>query len=165
MDNIQQLKQWIEDSDRIVFFGGAGVSTESGIPDFRSVDGLYNQKYDYPPETILSHSFFMAHPEEYYKFHRDKLVVDGAKPNRAHLRLAELEREGKLQAVITQNIDGLHQAAGNRLADAFLRIANRYNRHLAKRRMPVYVASVLDFRICVLKSGIMMILEFVLMQW
>ena len=98
MDNIQQLKQWIEDSDRIVFFGGAGVSTESGIPDFRSVDGLYNQKYDYPPETILSHSFFMAHPEEYYKFHRDKLVVDGAKPNRAHLRLAELEREGKLHA-------------------------------------------------------------------
>ena len=97
MDNIQQLKQWIDGSDRIVFFGGAGVSTESGIPDFRSVDGLYNQKYDYPPETILSHSFFMAHPEEYYKFHRDKLVVDGARPNRAHLRLAELEREGKLQ--------------------------------------------------------------------
>ena len=114
MDNIQQLKQWIDGSDRIVFFGGAGVSTESGIPDFRSVDGLYNQKYDYPPETILSHSFFMAHPEEYYKFHRDKLVVDGANPNRAHLRLAELEREGKLQAVITQNIDGLHQAAGSR---------------------------------------------------
>ena len=114
MDNIQQLKQWIDGSDRIVFFGGAGVSTESGIPDFRSVDGLYNQKYDYPPETILSHSFFMAHPEEYYKFHRDKLVVDGAKPNRAHLRLAELEREGKLQAVITQNIDGLHQAAGSK---------------------------------------------------
>ena len=114
MDNIQQLKQWIDGSDRIVFFGGAGVSTESGIPDFRSVDGLYNQKYDYPPETILSHSFFMAHPEEYYKFHRDKLVVDGAKPNRAHLRLAELEREGKLQAVITQNIDGLHQRAGSR---------------------------------------------------
>ena len=114
MDNIQQLKQWIDGSDRIVFFGGAGVSTESGIPDFRSVDGLYNQKYDYPPETILSHSFFMAHPEEYYKFHRDKLVVDGARPNRAHLRLAELEREGKLRAVITQNIDGLHQAAGSR---------------------------------------------------
>ena len=114
MDNIQQLRQWIDGSDRIVFFGGAGVSTESGIPDFRSVDGLYNQKYDYPPETILSHSFFMAHPEEYYKFHRDKLVVDGAKPNRAHLRLAELEREGKLQAVITQNIDGLHQAAGSK---------------------------------------------------
>ena len=100
MDNIQQLKQWIDGSDRIVFFGGAGVSTESGIPDFRSVDGLYNQKYDYPPETILSHSFFMAHPEEYYKFHRDKLVVDGARPNRAHLRLAELEREGKLQAEV-----------------------------------------------------------------
>ena len=114
MDNIQQLKQWIDGSDRIVFFGGAGVSTESGIPDFRSVDGLYNQKYDYPPETILSHSFFMAHPEEYYKFHRDKLVVDGAKPNRAHLRLAELEREGKLTAVVTQNIDGLHTRAGSK---------------------------------------------------
>ena len=114
MDNIQQLKQWIDGSDRIVFFGGAGVSTESGIPDFRSVDGLYNQKYDYPPETILSHSFFMAHPEEYYKFHRDKLVVDGANPNRAHLRLAELEREGKLTAVVTQNIDGLHTRAGSK---------------------------------------------------
>ena len=112
--SVETFLQWIKASDNIVFFGGAGVSTESGIPDFRSVDGLYNQKYDYPPETILSHSFFMAHPEEYYKFHRDKLVVDGAKPNRAHLRLAELEREGKLQAVITQNIDGLHQKAGSK---------------------------------------------------
>ena len=116
-EEIKKLKELIDGTDSIVFFGGAGVSTESGIPDFRSVDGLYNQKYDYPPETILSHSFFMAHPEEYYKFHRDKLVVDGAKPNRAHLRLAELEREGKLQAVITQNIDGLHQAAGSENAN------------------------------------------------
>lgn len=110
---VPALEEILAATKSMVFFGGAGVSTESGIPDFRSVDGLYNQKYDYPPETILSHSFFMAHPEEYYKFHRDKLVVDGAKPNRAHLRLAELEREGKLQAVITQNIDGLHQAAGS----------------------------------------------------
>lgn len=112
--NIQTLKQWIEESDNIVFFGGAGVSTESGIPDFRSVDGLYNQKWKYPPETILSHTFFERYPEEYYRFHREKLVIAGVKPNRAHLRLAELEREGKLRAVVTQNIDGLHQAAGSK---------------------------------------------------
>ena len=111
---IDQLKKWVAESDNIVFFGGAGVSTESGIPDFRSVDGLYNQQWKYPPETILSHSFFERYPEEYYRFHRAKLVIDGVKPNRAHLRLAELEREGKLQAVITQNIDGLHQAAGSK---------------------------------------------------
>ncbi len=111
---IEQLKKWVAESDNIVFFGGAGVSTESGIPDFRSVDGLYKQKWKYPPETILSHSFFERDPEEYYRFHREKLVIDGVKPNRAHLRLAELEKEGKLRAVITQNIDGLHQAAGSR---------------------------------------------------
>lgn len=113
-EKIQTLKKWIEESDNIVFFGGAGVSTESGIPDFRSVDGLYNQKYDYPPETILSHSFFMEKPEEFYRFYRDKMVLKGVKPNRAHLRLAELEKEGKLKAVITQNIDGLHQLAGSK---------------------------------------------------
>ena len=111
--NIAKLKQWVQESDNIVFFGGAGVSTESGIPDFRSVDGLYNQKWKYPPETILSHSFFERDPEEYYRFHREKLVIDGVKPNRAHTRLAELEEEGKLKAVITQNIDGLHQLAGS----------------------------------------------------
>lgn len=111
---IQKLKKIVDESDNIVFFGGAGVSTESGIPDFRSVDGLYNQQYKYPPETILSHTFFMRHPEEYYEFHRAKLCVDGVKPNRAHLKLAELEQKGKLKAVITQNIDGLHQAAGSR---------------------------------------------------
>ena len=109
-----QLKKWIDESDNVVFFGGAGVSTESGIPDFRSVDGLYNQKYKYPPETILSHTFFTRYPEEYYKFHREKLVVDGVKPNAAHLKLAELEHQGKLRAVVTQNIDGLHQAAGSK---------------------------------------------------
>ena len=113
-DKIAKLKSWIEESDNVVFFGGAGVSTESGIPDFRSVDGLYNQKWKYPPETILSHSFFERYPEEYYRFHREKLVIDAVKPNRAHIRLAELEQEGKLKAVITQNIDGLHQAAGSR---------------------------------------------------
>ena len=114
MDAVQTLRQWISESDNIVFFGGAGVSTESGIPDFRSVDGLYNQKYAFPPEVILSHSFFLGYPEEFYKFYRDKLIVDGAEPNTAHRRLAELEREGKVKAVITQNIDGLHQKAGSK---------------------------------------------------
>ena len=113
-DKIALLHDIVAQSDNIVFFGGAGVSTESGIPDFRSVDGLYNQKWKYPPETILSRSFFDRNPEEYYRFHREKLVIDGVKPNRVHLRLAELEREGKLSAVITQNIDGLHQAAGSK---------------------------------------------------
>lgn len=111
---IATLKRWIEESDNIVFFGGAGVSTESGIPDFRSVDGLYSQKWAYPPETILSHTFFERDPEEFYRFYHEKLVIRGAKPNAAHLRLAELERQGKLRAVVTQNIDGLHQAAGSR---------------------------------------------------
>ena len=113
-EKIMQLKKWIDESDNVVFFGGAGVSTESGIPDFRSVDGLYNQKWKYPPETILSHSFFVKYPEEYYRFHREKLVIDGVKPNAAHLKLAELEQAGKLKAVVTQNIDGLHQAAGSK---------------------------------------------------
>ncbi len=113
-DKIMQLKKWIDESDNVVFFGGAGVSTESGIPDFRSVDGLYNQKWKYPPETILSHTFFVKYPEEYYRFHREKLVIDGVKPNAAHLKLAELEKAGKLRAVVTQNIDGLHQAAGSK---------------------------------------------------
>ncbi|MBE6038762.1 MAG: NAD-dependent protein deacylase [Anaerofustis stercorihominis] len=109
-----QLQKMIDSSDNIVFFGGAGVSTESGIPDFRSVDGLYNQKYDYPPETILSHTFFMSYTEEFYKFYHDKIIFENARPNAAHLKLAELEDKGKLKAVITQNIDNLHQAAGSR---------------------------------------------------
>ena len=113
-DKIMQLKKWIDESDNVVFFGGAGVCTESGIPDFRSVDGLYNQKWKYPPETILSHSFFVKYPEESYRFHREKLVIDGVKLNAAHLKLAELEQAGKLRAVVTQNIDGLHQAAGSK---------------------------------------------------
>ena len=113
MEKIETLKRWIDESDNIVFFGGAGVSTESGIPDFRSVDGLYNQKYRYPPETILSHTFFERYPDEFYEFYRDKLIIDGAQPNACHLRLTELEREGKLRGVITQNIDGLHQKAGS----------------------------------------------------
>ena len=111
---VQALEKIIAQSNRIVFFGGAGVSTESGIPDFRSVDGLYHQKYDYPPETILSHTFWEQNPEEFYRFYRDKLIVKNAKPNAAHLRLARLEQQGKLSAVVTQNIDGLHQAAGSK---------------------------------------------------
>ena len=111
----EDLQQWVDEAQKIVFFGGAGVSTESGIPDFRSVDGLYNQKYDYPPETILSHTFFMKKPEEFFKFYRDKMLPLDAKPNKAHLKLAEWESKGKMTGVVTQNIDGLHQAAGSKL--------------------------------------------------
>lgn len=114
MDNIKALQELLDGAEKIAFFGGAGVSTESGIPDFRSVDGLYNMKYDYPPEEILSHTFFMSRTAEFYKFYRDKMLFLGAKPNAAHIRLAELEAAGKLSGVITQNIDGLHQAAGSR---------------------------------------------------
>ena len=109
-----ELQQIIDKSHRIVFFGGAGVSTESGIPDFRSVDGLYNQKYDYPPEQILSHTFFMRHTKAFYDFYRDKMLCLTAKPNKAHYKLAEMERAGILSSVITQNIDGLHTAAGSK---------------------------------------------------
>lgn len=111
---LPQLEQILAKSERIVFFGGAGVSTESGIPDFRSVDGLYHQKYDDPPETILSHTFWAQNPEKFYRFYREKMLIDGAKPNAAHRRLAALEQAGKLSAVVTQNIDGLHQMAGSR---------------------------------------------------
>lgn len=113
-EKTEQLQDMITNSDNIVFFGGAGVSTESNIPDFRSVDGLYNQKYDYPPETILSHSFYISNTEEFYRFYYDKMLYLDAKPNAAHLKLAELEQAGKLKAVITQNIDGLHQMAGSK---------------------------------------------------
>lgn len=113
-EKLEILKQWVNESARMVFFGGAGVSTESGIPDFRSVDGLYHQQYDYPPETILSHTFYMRKPEEFYRFYRAKMLAPDAKPNAAHRKLAQWEQEGKLSAVVTQNIDGLHQAAGSR---------------------------------------------------
>ncbi len=114
MEGILRLKQWIKESDNIVFFGGAGVSTESGIPDFRSQDGLYNQQYDYPPETIISHSFYKKNPEEFYRFYKNKMLFPDCEPNDAHRALAKLEEQGKLKAVITQNIDGLHQAAGSK---------------------------------------------------
>lgn len=129
----EQLKQWIETSERIVFFGGAGVSTESNIPDFRSVDGLYNQEYQYPPETILSHSFYVRNPEEFYRFYRKKMLFPDAKPNAAHLALANLEKQGKLQAVITQNIDGLHQKAGsNEVLELHGSVLRNYCTHCQK---------------------------------
>ena len=114
MTNIEKLQQLIDQSSRIVFFGGAGVSTESGIKDFRSEDGLYNEEYDFPPEIILSHSFFMQNPIEFFRFYQNKMLCKGIEPNEAHKKLAELEAAGKLTAVITQNIDGLHQAAGSK---------------------------------------------------
>lgn len=113
-EKIRKLQNIVDRYERIVFFGGAGVSTESGLADFRSVDGLYHQSYEYPPETILSHSFFIRHPEEFYRFYREKMLILDVRPNAAHDKLAQLETAGKLQAVITQNIDGLHQAAGSR---------------------------------------------------
>ena len=114
MTELEILKKWVEESNNIVFFGGAGVSTESGIPDFRSTDGLYHQKYDYPPETILSHTFFRSKTEEFFRFYRDKMLYLDAKPNAAHKKLAQWEQEGRLKAVVTQNIDGLHQLAGSK---------------------------------------------------
>lgn len=113
MDKMEQFKKWIQESRRIVFFGGAGVSTESGIPDFRSVDGLYSQKFDYPPETIISHSFYLRRPEYFFRFYREKMLPLGYEPNVTHKVLAKWEAEGKLTAVVTQNIDGLHQKAGS----------------------------------------------------
>ena len=114
LKNIEEFQKIIDTHENIVFFGGAGVSTESGIPDFRSVDGLYHQQYDYPPETILSHTFYVRKPDEFFRFYRNKMIFSDAKPNAAHLKLAELEKAGKLKAVVTQNIDGLHQAAGSK---------------------------------------------------
>ena len=114
MTNLERLQQWVRESSRIVFFGGAGVSTESGIPDFRSVDGLYRQKFEYPPETIISHSFYLKNPEYFFRFYREKMLPLGFEPNITHRKLAQWEQEGKFQAVVTQNIDGLHQRAGSR---------------------------------------------------
>ena len=135
-DTWQTLKDWIDGSSNIVFFGGAGVSTESGIPDFRSTDGLFHQQYDYPPEVIVSHSFFEARPKEFFRFLRDRMIFPDAQPNAAHKALAKLEQQGKLKAVITQNIDGLHQLAGSKnvlelhgsmLRHYCLRCGKRYN--------------------------------------
>ena len=114
MENMEKLKRWISESNRIVFFGGAGVSTESGIPDFRSVDGLYSQKFEYPPERIISHSFYEQKPEYFFRFYKEKMLPLGFEPNITHKVLARWEAEGKLRAVVTQNIDGLHQKAGSK---------------------------------------------------
>ena len=150
MTGTEQLKQWIEASDNIVFFGGAGVSTESGIPDFRSVDGLYHQKYDYPPETILSHTFYMEKTEEFYKFYRDKMLALDAKPNAAHLKLAELEEKGKLKAVVTQNIDGLHQAAGSKnVLELHVSVHRNYCRKCGKLYDAHYIKESTGVPMCV----------------
>lgn len=135
---VPALEEILRDTRSLVFFGGAGVSTESGIPDFRSVDGLYHQKFKYPPETMLSHTFYKTHTAEFYDFYRQKLIVHGAKPNAAHLRLAKLEREGKCKAVVTQNIDGLHQAAGSRRV---FELHGSVHRNICRRCGAVYDAA------------------------
>lgn len=139
-DKIKILQRWIDESASTVFFGGAGVSTESGIPDFRSTDGLYNLKYKYPPEQIISHEFFYGKTEEFYDFYRDKLLTPDAKPNMAHIRLAELEKAGKLDAVITQNIDGLHQMAGSRnVFELHGAVSRNYCLKCAKKYGPEFI--------------------------
>ena len=149
MDEIKKLKEWIDGSDNIVFFGGAGVSTESNIPDFRSVDGLYNQEYDYPPETILSHSFYMSNPEEFYRFYKNKMLILDAKPNAAHLKLAEWERQGKLKAIVTQNIDGLHQEAGSRnVYELHGSVHRNYCQKCGKFFGPEYIAASEGVPVC-----------------
>lgn len=149
MDKMEQFLLWVKESDNIVFFGGAGVSTESGIPDFRSVDGLYNQQYDYPPETILSHSFYLQKQSEFYRFYRNKMLCLDAKPNAAHLKLAELESAGKLKAVITQNIDGLHQAAGSReVLELHGSVHRNYCQHCGKLFDAKYILNSNDIPLC-----------------
>ncbi len=141
----EELQKLVNDSSRIVFFGGAGVSTESGIPDFRSVDGLYHQKYDYPPEEMLSHSFFVSRPEDFFRFYRDKMLPLDAKPNAAHLKLAEWEKQGKLIGVVTQNIDGLHQAAGSKLVfELHGSIHRNYCRKCGRFFPPEYIRDSTD---------------------
>ena len=134
---MQTLAQWVQQSQNIVFFGGAGVSTESNIPDFRSADGLYNQHYNVPPETMLSHHYFVQHPEEFFRFYREKMICLSARPNPAHLKLAQWEREGKLRAVITQNIDGLHQMAGS---ERVIELHGSVHRNICQRCGKVYDA-------------------------
>ncbi len=143
------LQKMISDSDNIVFFGGAGVSTESGIPDFRSVDGLYNQTYDFPPETILSHTFYLRNTEEFYRFYHDKMLCLDAKPNAAHRKLAQLEQAGKLKAVITQNIDGLHQLAGSReVLELHGSVHRNYCRKCAKQFDAFYMKNHTGVPLC-----------------
>ncbi len=155
MNTLEQLKSIIAESSNIVFFGGAGVSTESGIPDFRSVDGLYNQKYDYPPETILSHTFYVNHTAEFYRFYRDKMLCLDAAPNAAHKKLAELEKRGVLKAVITQNIDGLHQAAGSRkVLELHGSVLRNYCRQCGKFYSAEYILQADGVPLCECGGGI-----------
>ena len=148
-ESVRKLKEWTDQSGNIVFFGGAGVSTESGIPDFRSTDGLYHQQYDYPPETILSHSFYVQKTSEFYRFYRNKMLCLDAKPNTAHLKLAELEAAGKLKAVITQNIDGLHQAAGSKeVLELHGSVHRNYCQHCGKLFDAAYVLNSKDIPLC-----------------
>ena len=152
-EKIRQLKEIIDQTDNLVFFGGAGVSTESGIPDFRSTDGLYNMKYKYPPETIVSHTFFVRKTEEFYEFYKDKMMALDAKPNKAHEKLAQWEREGKCRAVVTQNIDGLHQMAGSKkvldnqvVSDAIYAIAHADVLIIGGTSLAVYpAAGMIDY--------------------
>ena len=149
MTDTEKFVKMAEESDNIVFFGGAGVSTESGIPDFRSVDGLYHQKYDYPPEAILSHSFYMENTEEFYRFYREKMLCIDAKPNITHKTLAGLERAGKLKAVITQNIDGLHQAAGSKtVLELHGSVHRNYCRKCGKKFDALYILDSKDIPLC-----------------
>ena len=149
MTELETLQQYIDEAGSIVFFGGAGVSTESGVPDFRSVDGLYNQKWKYPPETILSHSFFMAHTGEFYEFYKEKMLFSGVEPNAAHKKLAELEAAGKLTAVITQNIDGLHQAAGSKtVLELHGSVHRNYCRRCRKFYDARYMKAAIDIPLC-----------------
>ncbi len=146
---VEILKEWIGESERIVFFGGAGVSTESGIPDFRSQDGLYHQKYQFPPERIISHSFYQRNPEEFYRFYKDKMIYRNAQPNMAHKALAKLEQQGKLSAVITQNIDGLHQMAGSKhVLELHGSIHRNYCERCGKFYDLDYVADSLGVPVC-----------------
>lgn len=155
MDRIEQLQQMVDESNYIVFFGGAGVSTESGIPDFRSVDGLYHQNYDYPPETILSHTFYRQKTAEFYRFYRDKMLPEGVGPNTAHKKLAELEEAGKLKAVITQNIDGLHQAAGSKtVLELHGSVLRNYCEKCGKFYDAAYVRSADGVPVCECGGGI-----------
>lgn len=149
MNALETLKTWVDEARAIAFFGGAGVSTESGIPDFRSVDGLYYQKFDYPPEEILSHSFFVRNPEYFYRFYREKMLSLDAKPNPAHETLARWEREGKLLAVVTQNIDGLHQKAGSRkVYELHGSVHRNYCTRCGKAFAPEYVRDHAPLPLC-----------------
>ena len=149
MTQLETLQQFIDEARSIVFFGGAGVSTESGVPDFRSVDGLYNQKWRYPPETILSHTFFVRDPAEFYRFYKEKLLISGVQPNAAHKKLAQLEQAGRLTAVITQNIDGLHQAAGSKnVLELHGSVHRNYCRRCRKFFDAAYMKKAIDIPLC-----------------